>query len=279
VASVISYANKWENEIKKNRDEVDTNVRFQEVLFLVLEMCKSLKTRVCSHLWKTYTVGADIAVNYGIAKIDSDKYEEAFNAIDRSYIDPILNKYFLPDDPRELWITGTLFMLNFKYFQYSAITWLDRYMKFAFDDKLKVKARKGGRTNPLYIIFSMFDDHFGMSTQEYLKGFAETDVKQQRPYIQYLVTCGLLQIALGIPSIIPAQEAIKINTRHYLQGEYTFALDDYVINDIHSGRVKWDAEGKRKFVEEGAYVANEDMKFRFGSYYDIYMLASGAELQ
>lgn len=279
VASVIVYANIWENAIKKNREDVENNVRFHEVLFVVQEMCKSLKTRVCSHIWKTYTVGADIALNYGITKVDSNRYEEEFNAIDRKFLDPILNEYFLPEDPRELWITGTLFMLNFTHRQYYAITWLDKYMKFAFDDGLKVKARKGGRTNPIYVIFSMFDSYFGASTQEYMKALAETDTKQQRPYIQYLVVCGLLQIQLGTASQIPAQEASKIDSRHYLQGEYTFDLDEYVIRDIHSGRTKWDAEGKRRFVEEGAYVANEDMKFRFGPYYDIYMLASGAELQ
>lgn len=300
VTTVVTYRNLWEASIDKTKTEVDIN--FHDLLFLIRAMCYSAKTLVAESLWDSYTLGTDLFPRYGIEIIDPNTYQQNIEKLGPNLTAEPINTYFLPQmDPPELWMTGTLFFVYLKHKQYHAITWLNKYLDFAYKDGFKIHPRRGNRTNPIFVIFQMFDDLFNADILANLKEklIASQENKLQRKLggqelENFLASEEVTNQVVKIKSISPTLEYAK-NFRKSTssqQDSYIKYLITCYLLSIPLGypetipraeSIKFDTRpllmGEYTLVlddfvinskELDLTLGNENPQFRIQPYYDIY---------
>jgi hypothetical protein len=238
VTTVVDYCSEWHAEIVRQKTSIGNYVDIYQVIFLLKSLAESLKTKVVDHIWYTYPEGKSVAFNYDIKVVSEEHYREAYLSIIKGNED-ILNTYFKPEDPEAIWMLGVLFYHYLRSKDGNAIVWLGYYIRLSYGkDALKTHPRTGGRTNPLYIIFSMLGDLLGKDLKHYQYLYKTETNQAGISYVKYLTVNYLLGLGVGNTMPIPAAEARQMPVSYYLRAEYHFDLttnsDDTLSHDAGS---------------------------------------------
>ena len=246
--------------LDKNRDPATLATMIQL-------MCNSEKTRIMSHLNRTYatTEGKTYARKIGF-HVDDTITEE-----DSQYILPLIqsgSKYWKEGDPTDIRYLAEMFLLRLQQKSFMAIDWLGRYREAV--KNIKVVSRKR-RTDPIVIIWEMLSTILPSKVHDILSR-AYFKMSEKGPFLMTAVVAALYST--------PYQEiyiASIINTwkdhptlLQLLNGEYEFQVDEYVI-DKHTVEGKSKGASRDKFVKEGTQVIPQSELYYIKQFEDIYI--------
>ena len=261
-----------------NRGNKDANI----LLSIVKMLSIAQKTRLGSHMYNTFRKpeAREYAESLGIT-ID-EGYSESDEEFISQYRDDAIFKDIVNED---LKACALMFYKRLLDRVYSAVTWWGYFEYYANLDNVKLKMRNAYHdgtkwrksSKPISILFDileLFIDKTAMNTIKYAY-FSMPDVKptekkpKPRNENRCIMSMAIAAVLFDVPykkiSIIPDN-----NVCHLLNGDYTLKIDDYVI-DKHTAEGSRRGKDRQDFVNEGAVVYPENMKFRDEKLYDVYM--------
>jgi hypothetical protein len=196
-------------------------------------MAQSPKTRVMSHLWRSYTVGG---LNDEMTRAPSIHWKD--------------------NDPLEIREVANMFAYRLCQKDYRCFYWLGRYLEISRGMKVGPRNR---RTKPEAIIWELLDCP--------LLAKAYFTFRENRPFLSLGV---MLAIHGSEPPdhIDPYARLWEDYVKPFLSGHYTIVVDDYCV-DKHTKEGRSKGRGREDFVSEGAKICNECPKF-VGGVYDLY---------
>jgi hypothetical protein len=253
------------NQVHKNTD------RSASYLATVVQrLANSRKTRLMSHLWRTYVTdeGKSYARTHNI-QVDDIVIEDHSSDTELS---SKLERFFRPGDPEELIPLARMFYHRLSQKSYLCIGWAARYVELAKGKKVKVRRR---RTNPVIILWEMMREYLPDESIDILSK-AYFTLSEKRPQLMMAIS---LILFYPEPRYVNIGEEIRTGVQawessDYLTslrtGKYELVLDDYVI-DKHTKRGSLRGRTRKDFVQEGAKVENEDPRFRIAVLEDVYL--------
>lgn len=215
---------------------------------IVQLMSQSSKTRVLSHLWRTYATPEGMAMGRELG-IKEDRLGTG---------SPV---EWRERDPEELKPIVEMFSLRLKERDDRVFYWLGQFLERCQGMKVHPRNR---RTKPEAIIWQLLTKN-----RSYLLPLVKAyfDHKENRPFL----TLGVL-LAMSGEGRALSLDSYASEWRDYVQpfliGEYELVVDDYCI-DKHTKKGRSQGKGRGDFVREGAKIVNESSRF-IGGNYDIY---------
>ncbi len=270
VIAVIDYVNRGER-----------NPAILKGMIKALAECK--KTRVGSHLCNVYKrpESREYARSKGIL-IDSDYAEE-----DEKFIEQHKNEQPFKDvENEDLKGCALIFYKRLLDRNFNAVTWWGFFEHYAATDNLKIKMRDayydGNKwrksSRPISILFDVLDMFVDKNAMNVIKmacfSMAEPKPTKNKPnprndtkYMPVLsISAALFDVKYEYVSIPGDNSGLK----NLLSGKYELEVDDYVI-DKHTSEGAQKGKTRKDFVNEGAVVYPEDMRFHFDQLADVYM--------
>ena len=223
-------------------------------------MCLSEKSRIGSHLWRTYTTpeGRAIAEKKGI------NVETTLTKEDIEYL-ATPSTFWKPGDPEEIRPYAEIFYQRLQKRDPNAVAWASYYLQATEGKKVVPRNR---RTNPAIVLWEMLATVMPAYPVSVLQK-AYFDSSEPRPFlmagISWLLYNGMPltkdqpfdRIDLN-PAVVAWTNAEFLQM--LLAGNYTFEVDDYVI-DKHTAEGKRRGKDRKAFVEEGAVVTNVSKQY------------------
>lgn len=213
---------------------------------LIPEMCNSSKTRILSHLARVYNIkGKTNSEKHGIL-IEISPQESPF---------PLFSLW-KENDPQEIRVFANNFYLCLQEKNNNAFTWGQRY----YEDfsSMKVVARNR-RTKACVILWRMMDLLIPKDVKNLFSLLEKCffDLSEDKPFLRMAIYLVLDQdYSIGNKTdFIP-----KILEKDLQIGKYEIIVKDYVI-DQHTAEGRKNGSTRNEFVNEGAFVTNEDPRF------------------
>ena len=240
----------------KNRD---VGILYQMVKLL----SASQKTRLPSHLWRAYANpdGRKVAIELGLP-VDTE-----FTSDDLLFINE--NKdcdLFIENDPEDILCYLLTFWNRLIKKDFNAFTWCHFYLETTKDLTLNTKRKKLIKGNQRFntgkadiLIWKVLSKFLDPECHDILVE-SYYNFSENRPFLQLAIVLALYGLKYEKMSII----ADPNNDKHIddmLNGRYkAIEIDDFVI-DKHTKDGRSNGMTVKSFVDEGAYVANEDMTY------------------
>lgn len=242
-----------------------------ELAAMIQLMCASEKTRLMSHIWRTYGTneGRTYATSLGIP-IDIQPTSE-----DEEYLVTYTSPYWLENDPEELKPYAELFLKRLSQRDYNCVTWLSYYMIVSEKHKIvprltKLVGRKG-RDHPMMIIWLMLEPYLDSTVYNVLKD-AYFTYSESRPFLMAAVVSALFNTSYEKHDISYSIELWSTCPvlGDLLESNYTLTLDDYVY-DKHTLHGKKNGKDRKVFVNEGAKVEHQSELYWDETLHNVYM--------
>lgn len=240
----------------KNRD---VGVLYQMVKLL----SESKKSRLPSHCWRSYANpdGRKVALELGLP-IDTE-----FTSDDLLFINENKNcDLFIESDPEDLRSYLLIFYDRLIKKDFNAFTWCHFYLEASKDITLKIKRKKFINGNQRcstgksdILIWKVLSKFLDIECHDILVE-AYYNHTESRPFLQLAITVALYGLKYEKINIVsdPNDDEYIDNM---LNGRYDFIkIEDFVI-DKHTKDGRSNGMSVSNFVDEGAYVANEDMSY------------------
>lgn len=264
-------------------DMVNSENRDPKIVLSMVKMLSTvMKTRLGSHLYNTYRKpeARSYAESIGIA-ID-EGYSEADEQFISQHDNDTIFKDIVNDD---LKACAIIFYKKLLDRDYNVVTWWGYFEHYANVDNVKLKMRNAYHdgtkwrksSKPISILFDVLDkfvDNGAMNTIKHAY-FSMPDVKptekkpnprnENRCIVSMAIAAALFDVPYQKIGIIPDN-----NVDSLMNGNYTLTIDDYVI-DKHTAEGSRQGKSRQDFVNEGAIVYPENMKFHIDKLYDVYM--------
>ncbi len=240
----------------KNRD---VGILYQMIKLL----SESKKTRFCSHAWRSYANpdGRKISIKLGLP-VDTE-----FTSDDLLFIDENKNcDLFVDSDPDDIRSYLLTFWNRLIKKDFNAFTWCYFYLEETKNLVLKPKRKKFIKGNSRcstskadILIWKVLSKFLDVETHDILVE-SYYDFTENRPFLQFSIVVALYGLKYEKFDII----ADPNNDEHIddmLNGRYeSIKIDDFVI-DKHTKDGRNAGMDVKSFVDEGAYVANEDLNY------------------
>lgn len=228
----------------------------EEVFNLVVEMCNSAKTRLLSHLARAYhTKYRKISRKYGI-KVEVESHES--DSLDDM-------EFWFLEDEEEIREIGNIFLQRLREKSINAFTWAQYYHE-KFDD-VKIKAR-GRRRKASVVLWRMMESEIDKNNLSLFRLLEKHffELTENKPFLRmalYLTLKGKVEAG----SSDCKEPTLSLN--ELLTGQYEVVVKDYVI-DQHTAEGKRRGSDRKMFTTQGAFVNNEDLRFRDETLLKIY---------
>lgn len=250
-----------------------------ELAAVVQLLCESEKTRIMSHIWRVYASpeGREMAVKKKL-QIDTELRPD-----DTEYIIQRKSPYWKPSDPEAVQPYAEMFLKRMQEKDYNAVAWLYYYQEHTKDIKLVPRNR---RTDPMVVIWEMLGTSKGPTPGLLLPvKVADTlarsyfEYSEKRPFLMMAITAALFGTKYEEIELTPIINAWKYGgpnkdthpvLTNLLTGNYTFEIDDYVL-DKHTAEGRKRGAGRKEFVNEGAHVENQSPIYYSQVFADIYL--------
>ena len=227
-------------------------------------MCEAEKTRIMSHAYRAYCVpeGKAVAVQMGI-ELEPEASEEEGNYLKQHPL-----KIWKQGDNEEIKSAAELFYYRLKEGKMTCLTALGQYMERSKDIKVVARNRK---TDPMVIIWELLKLEMDAQVWDVLF-CAYWKFTEKRPFLMVAIMTILYKVASGLINVadeyITAWKSSEtIGT--LLRGEYTFEIDDYVV-DMHTKAGRQKGKNSKDFATEGSQVTNQSQLFWNETLYRVY---------
>lgn len=238
-----------------------------ELIALVHLMALSEKTRLCSHLWRTYAVpeGRAMAETKGIS-VDTSLSEG-----DRVYLESGESMVkWKSTDPIDIRPYAEIFALRLMKRDPNAVTWAYYFLEASKDKKVAPRNR---RTQPIAILWEILAGYFPPQLSALLAKYS-MQLTEGRPFLMAAITHVLFskKVYKGERADLKSVVEAWRNSESYSQimtGQYTFEVDDFVI-DKHTAEGSRRGKDRKAFVEEGAHIENRSAEYSHPLYEEIY---------
>lgn len=244
-----------------NRVHTNIDRSPERLCALVQKLVEAKKTRLMSHLWRTFAVkeGKECARSHKLV-VDDDQIEVEG-----------LDRYFLPSDSKELIPLAKMFHLRLSERNYLCIGWAAKYIDLSKGCKVKARRR---RTNPVIILWEMMREFLPDPCVDILSK-AYFTLSEKRPPLMMAISWILFHsdpIYRNIEDELTKNTDIWKSSEYLavlLEGKYKLTLHDYVI-DTHTKRGSLMGRNRKNFVQEGASIENENLRFHVPIFEEIY---------
>ena len=241
----------------KNRD---VGILYQMVKLL----SQSKKTRLPSHCWRSYANpdGRKVSLKLGLP-LDTE-----FTSDDLLFINENKNcDLFTKSDPENIRKYLLTFWNRLIKKDFNAFTWCYFYLEESKDLVLKPKRKKFIKGNQRcstskadILIWKVLSKFLDTECHDILVE-SYYDFTENRPFLQLAIIVALYELKYQKINII-ADPNDNDHINDMLNGRYeTIKIDDFVI-DKHTKDGRNSGMTVNDFVDEGAYVANEDLTYR-----------------
>ena len=225
-------------------------------------MCEAEKTRIMSHAYRAYCIpeGKAVAVRMGIElELEISKQEEV-------ELKPL--KVWKVGDPEEIKRVAELFYLRLRKGKITCLTMLGEYMERSKELKVVARNRK---TDPMVIIWDLLKLEMNAKVWDILFR-AYWKFTEKRPFLMVAIMSALyklrdIDIDVDAEYIEAWRSSEIIGT--LLRGEYTFEIDEYVV-DMHTQAGRRKGKNSKDFATEGSQVTNQSKLFWNEVLYKIY---------
>lgn len=260
--------------LKCSREKwIEGNRNIYEILALVKWACQCPKTRIMSHLNATWIRVPGLQLLEQRIAVDSETVDVSRDSWGR-----YLHHFYVGDD-RELRYPACMFAYRLSQRSKQCLVWLGRYQRIA-DNKKLVKAKsRYSKSDPMIVIWMMMKEYLQVELWELLMNAYFTRA-ERRPFMMTALCVILYHRHLfGMYAPDTIHEIIQTKTNEMMKeaiveqmrsGNYVLTIDKYVI-DKHTYEGSKSGANTLQFVQEGAFVANEDMSFDDPIARDIYV--------
>lgn len=249
-----------------------------EMIAMVHLLAGSEKTRIGSHLWRTYAVPEGVA----LARTKGVTVDTALSESDLGYLSDITSGKrkspvaWKPSDPLEIQPYAEIFAKRLSEKDPNAVTWAAFFLEASKDKKV---APRGRRTKPIVILWEILEPLLGGPKEghDLLRKFS-MDLTEYRPFLMTAIAYVLFEPSRERHSL--AEEIARIQETAAIwraspalpqirSGDYELTIDDFVI-DKHTAAGSRQGKSRKEFVEEGALVVPNSSIYDLPVYAEIY---------
>lgn len=237
------------NEMRRMIREQSHN--YAMIMTIVKRLCDAKKTRVLSHVRRTYgtTEGIALAKRLNVEIDNNVSSQEILQEVWRYSNNMNLNT--------ECFEAFCMFAIRLKQKRFTCYQWMERYMELMKDRKISSLNRS---TNPKALIWNELSLYLSPEVYSILKE-ADKEIKHEAVF-------RLLAVFICINDINPRIISIKVLPnipQEYMNGEYELIISDEAI-DKHTKAGRMQGKDAIDFVNQGALVNNEDQTYCVGQY-------------
>lgn len=227
-------------------------------------MAESKKTRLMSQAWRAYAnpEGRLVAKQMGLS------LDEGFTQDDIDFYTQYVNsELFLPSDPQNIRPYLLIFYKRLLEGNFNAYSWAYFFLESIKDIKSIEKRNKYINNNksktgkPDILLWKVLGKFLPPKTHDILVE-AYYNHTESRPFLQNAILITLYKLPYEFYDLKPIADlwSQQPSLNEMLEGKYKLEIDDFAI-DKHTRLGKQKGKTIKDFVNEGAYVANQDPKY------------------
>lgn len=231
---------------------VDNNMNSEKLYELIVKMCESGKTRICSHLARCY----NIDYPQDLVPIDTESTDE-----DEAILDS--DEFWHEEDTvsTEIRSYANIFLSRLKNRDRNAFTWGQAYLDHAKGKKVKARRR---RTKAEIVLWEMLGTIEAPKNDKVFKKllpilekafFTLSDCKAFWRLAVFLAIDGCRKPSPGIEKL-PTLDEVSLRLGKFKPMKFP----PFVV-DVHTSKGRQSGADRNKFVSEGAHIENEDTRF------------------
>jgi len=243
--------------LSKNRD-------IEVLATIIYKLAVSEKIRIGSHAYRAYIHpdGRKYAESLGVIVSDVTT-EEDINRFG------LCDKFWKTGDPEDIKYYANMFYLRILDRNWLCLYWLGLYMNASTGKKI---VKRNRRTDPMIIIFKMLETVINQYAINTIENIYQIQT-EKRPFIMLAVIASLMRVDyenVDLQSTIMKFSQDKELMNNLMTGNYTFQVDDYVI-DMHTKKGKSNGKTRYDFVTEGSFVTPRSEKYHYDILEKIYI--------